>query len=67
MLGLEGDSQPLGYALYSRRADDYRERPDLPLSTPNPDEVTGPAPLSAEADQVQQFIVATTQPLEGLC
>ena len=67
MLGLVGDSQPLGYALYSRRDGDYRERPDLPLSTPNPDEVAGPLPLSAEADQVQRFIIATTQPFEDLC
>ena len=43
MLGLEGDSQPLGYALYSRRADAYRERADHPLSTPNPDEIARPA------------------------
>jgi hypothetical protein len=67
MLGLEGDSQPLGYALYSRRDGDYRERPDLPLSTANPDEAAGPLPLSPEADQVQRFIIATTQPLEDAC
>jgi hypothetical protein len=67
MLGLEGDSQPLGYALYSRRDGDYRERSDQPLSTPNPDEIDGPRPLSAEADQIQRFIVASTQPFEDLC
>jgi hypothetical protein len=67
MLGLEGDSQPLGYALYSRRDDAYRERPDLPLSTPNPDELAGPLPLSAEADQIQRFIIASTAPLEDAC
>ena len=48
MLGLEGDSQPLGYALYSRRDDAYRERPDHPLSTPNPDEIAAPRPLSPD-------------------
>jgi hypothetical protein len=67
MLGLEGDSQPLGYALYSRRADAYRERADHPLSTPNPDELAGPLPLSAEGDQVEQFIVATTGSLGDAC
>ena len=67
MLGLEGDSQPLGYALYSRRADAYRERADHPLSTPNPDEIDGPLPLSAEGDQVEQFIVATTGGLGDAC
>jgi Gluconate 2-dehydrogenase subunit 3 len=67
MLGLEGDSQPLGYALYSRRADAYRERADHPLSTPNPDEINGPLPLSAEGDQVEQFIVATTGGLGDAC
>ena len=67
MLGLEGDSQPLGYALYSRRADAYRERADHPLSTPNPDEIDGPRPLSAEGDQVEQFIVATTGALGDAC
>jgi hypothetical protein len=67
MLGLEGDSQPLGYALYSRRADAYRERADHPLSTPNPDEIDGPRPLSAEGDQIEQFIVATTGSLGDAC
>ena len=43
MLGLEGDSQPLGYSLYSRRDDAYHERPDHPMSTPNPDEVDAAA------------------------
>jgi hypothetical protein len=67
MLGLEGDSQPLGYALYSRRADAYRQRADHPLSTPNPDEIDGPRPLSAEGDQLEQFIVATTGGLGDAC
>ncbi len=57
LIGLEGDSQPLGYALYSRRDDAYRERADHPLSTPDPDEVNGAKPLSAEADLIQRSIV----------
>jgi len=58
LAGIEGDSQPLGYALYSKRDDAFRERADHPLSTPNPDEIAGPAPLSPVSDTVQQVIVA---------
>ena len=42
MLGLEGDDQPLGYSIFSLATDGYVERPDHPMSTPNPDEL-GPA------------------------
>lgn len=57
LIGLEGDSQPLGYALYSRRDDAYRPRAGHPLSGPDPDEADGPQPLSAEADLIQRSIV----------
>ena len=67
MLGLEGDSQPEGYALYSRRDDAYHELADRPLSTPNPDEIDGPKPLSADGDKVEQFIVATAGALGDAC
>jgi hypothetical protein len=67
MLRREGDSQPLGYALYSSRDDAYHERPDRPLSTPDPEEVAGPLPLSAEADRVIGLIVATGGPLGDAC
>jgi len=67
MIGLEGDSQPLGYALYARADDAMHERADHPLSTPNPAEVAGPTPLSAYADAIQQFIVATTSGLPEGC
>jgi hypothetical protein len=67
LLRVEGDSQPLGYALYSRTADAFNERPDQPLSTPNPDEIAGPLPISAEADSIQQLIVATSGIFEGSC
>jgi hypothetical protein len=58
LAGVEGDSQPLGYALYSRADDAFKERADHPLSTPNPDEVAGPLPLSPISDTIQQVIVA---------
>jgi hypothetical protein len=58
LTGTEGDSQPLGYVLYSQRDDAYHERADHPLSTPNPDEVDGPRPLAAISDTLQQVIVA---------
>lgn len=61
MVGIEGDSQPLGYSLFSLRAGDYRERPDHPMSTPNPDEVApdgslAPRPLSPDGAHVQAVI-----------
>lgn len=34
----EGDNQPLGYSIYDASIGDYRERPDHPMSTANPDE-----------------------------
>jgi hypothetical protein len=58
LIGQDGDSQPLGYALYSREADAYRERADRPLSTPNPDEIAGPKPLSSQATGLQGTIAA---------
>jgi hypothetical protein len=67
MLGLEGDSQPLGYALYSRGDDAYHERSDQPLSTPNPDELAAPRPLSEEAERVIGLIVATGGALGDAC
>jgi hypothetical protein len=70
MVGLEGDDQPLGYSLFSRAKDGYNERPDHPMSTPNPDEVAAgvvtPRPLSAEAAGVQTQIVALTKGFEVL-
>jgi hypothetical protein len=67
LLRFEGDSQPLGYALYSRADDAYHERADHPLSTPDPDEVAAPQLLSAEAKRVQDFIVLTTGALGDGC
>ncbi len=63
MLGLEGDDQPLGYSIFSRAKGDYVERPDHPMSTPNPDELDAaghlvPRPISADANSVQDTIIA---------
>jgi len=69
MIGLEGDSQPLGYSLFSEPDAEYRERPDHPMSTPNPDEVApdgslAPRPLTPEGDQVQVTISFFAQIVE---
>lgn len=56
MLELEGDSQPLGFSIYSSTLDDYVERPDHPMSTANPDELTAPRPLTPDGDKVQNSI-----------
>jgi hypothetical protein len=61
MIGLEGDSQPLGYSLYSRRDDRYHERPDHPMTSANPDELDAPRPISAEGRHIQDTIVAATR------
>jgi hypothetical protein len=62
MIGLEGDVQPLGFSIYSRAIDGYVERPDHPMSTPNPDEIgpdgqLRPRPLSAEGERIQANIL----------
>jgi hypothetical protein len=62
MIGIEGDSQPLGYSIFSVAANDYVERPDHPMSTPNPDEVgpgntVVPQPLSSDGQDIQDTIV----------
>jgi len=69
MLGIEGDSQPLGYAIYSRAAKGYRERPEHPLTTANPDEIApdgslAPRPLTPDGDLIQKSISELTQFLE---
>jgi len=61
MLGLEGDSQPLGYSIFSKAKDGYNERRGHPMSTANPDELRHgtltPRPISADADAIQDSIV----------
>ena len=61
MLGLEGDSQPLGYSIFSKAKDGYNERRGHPMSTANPDELRHgtltPRPISADANAIQDSIV----------
>jgi hypothetical protein len=69
MLGLEGDTQPLGYSLYSTATRSYHERPDHPMSTPNPDELAADGslaarPLSADGTALQRSITAFSRFLE---
>jgi hypothetical protein len=71
MIGLEGDTQPLGYSLYSTATRRYYERPDHPMSTPNPDELAAdgslaPRPLSADGADLQSSITAFSRLLENL-
>jgi hypothetical protein len=61
MIGIEGDVQPLGYSLYSIETGSYHERPDHPMSTANPDELSAdgsvaPRPLSSDGAMLQNNI-----------
>jgi gluconate 2-dehydrogenase gamma chain len=38
LVGFDGDSQPLGYTIFDEMIQDYRERPDKPNSTIDPDD-----------------------------
>lgn len=72
LCGLEGDSQPLGYSIYSAGLDTYVERPDHPMSTANPDElgpggVVQPKPLSADAQHLQTLISVLTGGFGDAC
>ncbi len=75
MLGIEGDSQPLGYSIFSRATQSYHERPDHPVSTANPDELAAdgslaPRPLGADGAAIQRAISELTGILEivpGAC
>jgi hypothetical protein len=71
MIGLEGDSQPLGYSLFSRLTQSYNERPDHPMSTANPDELASdgslaPRPLSADGAAIQGNITFFSRLLEQI-
>ena len=54
MIHFEGDSMPLGYSRYDGTS--YVERPEAPLSTPNPGD--DPEPLSPDVKQVLGTVVA---------
>ncbi len=70
LVGLEGDSQPLGYSVFSTTKNDYVERPDHPMSTANPDElgpggVLQPKPLAPDSQQIQIDISMLTSLVFG--
>jgi hypothetical protein len=67
MVGLEGDSQPLGFSLWSEERGDYVERPDHPMSTPNPDEIDAPRPLTADGLAVQVAISTLAGGIGDVC
>jgi hypothetical protein len=60
LIGLEGDSQPLGYSIFSEATGGYVERADHPMTTANPDELSGAKPLGPEGQMVQDTIVSLT-------
>jgi hypothetical protein len=70
MLRLEGDDQPLGYSIFSRREDAYRERRRHPMSTPNPDELARdgtlrPRAVSADAQSIEETVARFTGAVES--
>jgi len=72
MLGIEGDDQPLGFSQFSRDAGTYRQRPDHPVSGPDPDEVgpdgsLRPRPLGAAGQGIVNAIVTLTEGLGTAC
>lgn len=50
----EGDAQPLGYSIWDEAKQMYRERPEAPMSGPNPND---PEPLDEEVRGVVRKIV----------
>jgi hypothetical protein len=72
MIGIEGDTHPLGFSIYSRDAGRYNERPDHPMSTPNPDEHAAdgslpPRPISEDAQNNQTSIMTLSSSLGDSC
>lgn len=59
LCNFEGDSQPLGYSIFDTTTNTYKERPDAPMSGPNP----GPDP--APLDDDTKSVVSTAIQLEG--
>jgi hypothetical protein len=60
MVHYEGDQQPLGFSEFDNATGISRERPDAPVSKPNP----GPDPEPMD-DSIQQFLTEVTQALGG--
>jgi hypothetical protein len=72
MLGIEGDNQPLGFSIYSTDRGGYLERPDHPMSTPDPGDLAAdgslaPRGLSSDAETMQRNIVTLTAFLPTDC
>jgi hypothetical protein len=71
MLGLQGDVQPLGYSIFDEATNQYNERSDLPMSTPDPDElqngVVVPKPLSADGTAILNNIGVLAGALGDAC
>jgi hypothetical protein len=55
LIGYDGDSQPLGYAIFDETAMLYRERADKPTSTANPGEDL--AGFDADTNRFLRFLV----------
>jgi hypothetical protein len=55
MVHFVGDSQPLGFSLYDVSAGAYRERPDAPMSTPDP--TPDPEPMDADTLKLIGMVV----------
>jgi gluconate 2-dehydrogenase gamma chain len=71
MLGIEGDNQPLGYSIFSFELGTYRERPDHPMSTANPNELgpggtVVPIPLTPDGLSIQQGITQVSSLLDTI-
>ena len=60
LVGFDGDSQPLGYTIYDATIDDYRERPDKPNSTIDPDD-----PCSGFSESMARFLRTVLVQLAG--
>jgi hypothetical protein len=72
MLGIEGDDQPLGFSLFARDVDTYRELPGHPVSGPDVDEIgpygsVRPLPLSVSGQKVEDAIVTFSGALGTAC
>src|SRR5262249_58599671 len=74
LIGTEGDSQPLGFSIFSTTDGTYHDRPggEHPMATPNPDELDAggglvPRPISAAATSVQTLISTFATAASGPC
>jgi hypothetical protein len=72
MIGIEGDTHPLGFSIYSRARKAYDERPDHPMSTPNPDEIgsdgrIAPRPLGPDGEKIQASLMRLSSLLGDGC